>query len=91
MSHKMLFNTGVKPLKRRNKHGQFVLGKWETTEGGTIQIKYFLEHEPAKNLWFKYLAPTGYLDNMSPKEVAIKIVDGGMLSDYAIFGTIDQQ
>jgi len=89
MKHRMLFNTGVKPYNRLNKNGKFVLSEWEVIDGGVVQIEYFLEHEPAKNLWLKYLAPTSYLDNMSPKEVAIKIVDGGMMSDYAIFGTID--
>jgi hypothetical protein len=44
-----------------------------------------LEREPESNLTLKYLAPANYLEHLSPREVAIKIVGGGMLSDYAIY------
>lgn len=84
--YKMLFNTGVRPYNRLSmKDGQFHLQKWEVLKGESIHVEYYLEREPESHLTLKYLPPSNYLEHLEPWEVAIKIVDGGMLSDYAIF------
>ena len=85
MPHKMYFNTGVKPENRLNKDGKLVLGKYQILKGGTIQIIYFLEEKPNENYKFKYLIPESSLNILTSNEIAIKIIGGGMLSDYAVF------
>ena len=85
MHHKMYFNTGVKPENRLNKHDTLILGKFEVLKGGTIQIIYYLEKCPNKNYVLRYLIPESSLCFLGQQEIAIKIVDGGMVSDYAVF------
>lgn len=83
--HKMYFNTGVLPENRLDESGKVVLMDFQVVKNGTIQIEFFLEEKPDDNLTFRYCAPSNYLDFKKDWEVAIKIVGGGMLSDYAIF------
>lgn len=82
---KMEFDTGVRPENRLDKNGKLNLGEWEVLRHGTIRIIYILESRPLPSYRLKYLAPASYLDKLEPHEVAIKIVEGGMLSEYAIF------
>jgi hypothetical protein len=82
--HKMLFNTGVRPYNRLSaKDGQFHLGEWEVIKDGSIHVIYFLEHKPEDNLRLDYLQSD--ISDLPDYKTAIKIVDGSMLSDYAIF------
>lgn len=81
----MYFNTGVKPENRLDKNGKVILMDHQIIKGGVMQIEYYLEREPEEGLILRYLVQSNYLEHMSPNEVAIKIVGGGMLSDYAIF------
>ena len=87
--YKMLFDTGVKPYNRLNlsgpNKGKFELRKWEVLKGGQIHIEYYLEHKPEKGLRLLCLCSSAYLEHMRSYERAIKIVDGGMFSEYAIF------
>lgn len=88
---KMLFNTGVKPYNRLNlagvNKGKFVLGEHEELKDGSIHIAYYLERQPDKNLRLDYLVPEGSLKEFGIHEyqTTIKIIAGGMLSDYAVF------
>ena len=90
-NYKMFFNTGVKPCNLLNKNGETILLEWQVIKGGVMQIIYFLERKPEANLILKFLAPKDYLNHMQPSETAIKIVGGGMLSDYAIFQIINKK
>jgi hypothetical protein len=90
--YKMYFNTGVRPENRlslsgENK-GKLVLSEHEALKGGTIQIAYYLEEKPKDNYRLLYLCPEDYIKTMPEYEKAIKIIGGGMLSDYAIFQVI---
>lgn len=87
--YKMYFNTGVRPENRlslsgENK-GKLVLSEHEALKGGTIQIVYYLEEKPKDNYKLLYLCSEDYTKTMPEYEKAIKIIGGGMLSDYAIF------
>jgi hypothetical protein len=82
---KTYFNTGVKPENLLDKNGKMILMEHQEIKNGVMQIAYFLEKEPESNLTLKYLVPANYLEHLNPHEVAIKIVGGGMLSDYAIY------
>lgn len=82
---KTYFNTGVKPENRLDKNGKMILMEHQEIKNGVMQIAYFLEREPESNLTLKYLAPANYLEHLNPHEAAIKIIGGGMLSDYAIY------
>jgi hypothetical protein len=81
----MYFNTGVRPENRLDKNGKVVLMDHQEIKGGVMQIAYYLEREPEEGLTLSYLTQANYLEHLKPYEVAIKIVGGGMLSDYAIF------
>jgi hypothetical protein len=83
--HKMYFNTGVRPENMLDKNGKLILMDHQEIKGGVMQIAYYLEREPEKDLTLSFLVPSNYLEHMKPYEVAIKIVGGGTLSDYAIF------
>lgn len=85
MTHKMFFNTGVKPENRLNSKGELILMPFQFFQNGTMKIEYYLESEPKATYKLKYLAGKEYLNYIKLGEIAIKIVDGGMLSDYAIF------
>ena len=85
MPHKMYFNTGVKPENHLNKDGKLILGKYQVLKGGTIQIIYYLEEKPNENYKFKYLIPESSLNTLTSQEIIIKIMGGGMRSDYAVF------
>jgi hypothetical protein len=89
--YKMLFNTGVRPYNRLNlsgpNKGKFILGKWEELVNNQIHIAYYLERKPDDNMILKYLTPAWSLEEngLYDNHVAIKIIDGGMMSDYAVF------
>lgn len=85
----MFFNTGVRPYNHLNKNGDLIKGKFEIFKNGQLHIKYYLERKPEKNLILLYLTSEKYLKDLKSHEVAIKIVDGGMVSDYAIFQKIN--
>jgi len=81
----MFFNTGVRPENHLNKNGDLIKGKFEIFKNNQLHIKYYLERQPEKNLQLLYLIPEKSLKCLKPGEIAIKIIDGGMFSDYAIF------
>ncbi len=85
MTHKMYFDTGVRPENRLNSKGELILMPFQSFKGGTMKIEYYLESEPKVTYKLKFLVGKEYLNSIKPGEIAIKIVDGGMLSDYAIF------
>lgn len=80
--HTMYFNTGVLP---HNRPGQ--LGEFESWRGGTLHKEYHLERAPLPGWTISFLCGPEYLEQLRPFETAIKIVGGGMLSEYAIFNT----
>lgn len=83
--YKMYFNTGVRPHNRLDKDGKVILMPFDSIRGGTIQIEYHLISEPPASKP-KYLVPASYLTaGIHENEIAIKIIGGGTLSDYAIF------
>ena len=82
MSKKMYFNTGVRPENRLDIKGNVVMMEHQTIKGGVLQIEYWLEREPESDLHPKFLASESYLTHLTDNEVAIKIVGGGMLSEY---------
>lgn len=87
--YQMFFNTGVRPenrlsLSSENK-GKLVLSEHEFLKGGTIQIAYYLAEKPKENYRLLWLQPSFTMGEIPPYQKAIKIVGGGMHSDYAIF------
>ena len=85
--HKMLFNTGVRPWNHTDKHGNLIKGENDVWKNDQLHIAYYLEREPEPGLIFQYLVgldPTSLLAVL-PNQVAIKIVGGGMSSEYAVF------
>ena len=87
--YKMYFNTGVRPENRlslsgENK-GKLVLSEHEVLKSGTIQIVYYLEEKPKDNYRLLWLQPAFTMTELPAHQKAIKIIGGGMLSDYAIF------
>jgi hypothetical protein len=89
--YKMLFNTGVRPYNRLNlsgpNKGKFILGEWEELVNDQIHIAYYLEKKPDNNMLLQHLIPAWSLEKygLTENQVAIKIIRGGMLSDYAVF------
>lgn len=83
--YKMYFNTGVKPYNHLDKSGKLIESAYHVIKDGTIQIEYWLERKPDDRYTFRFLCPEAYLSQLNVNEVAIKIIGGGMLSDYAIF------
>lgn len=87
--YKMYFNTGVRPENRLNlsgeNKGKLVLSEHEVLKGGTIQIVYYLEEKPQDNYRLLWLQPSFTMGEIPSHQKAIKIVGGGMHSDYAIF------
>ena len=79
--HKMLFNTGVRPINRQ----PFKLGEFEELKGGTVHIAYYLNSKPKENYQVQFLAPLSYLEHKKTWEFAMRIVGGGMMSDIAVF------
>jgi hypothetical protein len=85
--HKMLFNTGVRPENHRDKSGRLIQGEHEEWVGGQLHVVYYLEEEPKPTYRLEHLCSKESLEKrpIQPWEKAIRIVGGGMLSDYAIF------
>lgn len=81
--YKMLFNTGVKPYNHLNKSGELIKGKHQEFKNGELNIAFYLEQEPPKNYRLDFLCDT--IDHINANQIAIPVVDGGMLSKYAIF------
>lgn len=77
-NYKMWFNTGVRPQNRPNTS----LFKHEYWRNGTLQIAFYLESEPPENYTLSHLCSNPKCENY---QLAIPIVDGGMLSKFAIF------
>lgn len=83
MAHKMLFNTGVQYHNHCDKNGKLIKGEFDEWKNNQLHIVYYLETEPPKNSRLDYLQSD--ISDLPEYQVAIKIVGGGMHSDYAIF------
>jgi hypothetical protein len=78
--HKFWFNTGVTP---HNRSGETTLMDHQSWKGGTLQIAFYLESAPPAGATLAYLCSS--LPPLSPNQVAINVVGGGMLSEFAVF------
>jgi len=83
--YKMFFDTGVIPENRLDKDGKLITMEFDNWTTGTLRVEYWIETEPPKNARLKFLCGESYVKVMPENEIAIKIVSGGMLSEYAIF------
>lgn len=81
--YEMFFNTGVKRENRLDKEGNLIRYEFDDWSRGVLRIKYYIESEPPKNSRLDYLAQDD--KHLNPSQMAIKIVGGGMISEYAIF------
>jgi hypothetical protein len=79
--YKMYFNTGVKPENRLNAS----LSEHESWRNGALQIAYYLESEPPQGYTLAWLCDNPKCEDY---QLAIRIVDGGILSKYAIFNKV---
>jgi len=80
--YKMYFNTGVRPWNRTKNDGSLIsLSDHQEWKNGTLQIAFYLEHEPPEGSILKWLCNDVQEDEL----IYIPIVGGGMLSKYAVF------
>ena len=84
LPYKRWFNTGVKPENRIG----VSLSEFQAWINGTLQIAYYLESIPPSNAILEWLGNDNKVNN---NQVAIKIVGGGMLSEYAIFKIVEKK
>lgn len=85
MAYKMLFDTGVRYENHLDRHGDLIRREHEEWRNNTLHIAYYLEEAPHPNWVLEYLIPEHSLDMVQENERVIKIVGGGMASDYAVF------
>jgi len=82
---KKLFNTGVQYCNHCDKEGNLIVLPFEQWINGQLHKVYYLESEVPEG----YKKDADYLCSgdfaLLPHEIKIKIVDGGMLSEYAVF------
>lgn len=85
--HKMLFDTGVRMENHRNKKGELIQLPFEEWHGGVLKIVYWIENPPEPGWRIKFLIGEHEFKNypLSENERAVRVVAGGMLSDYAVF------
>jgi hypothetical protein len=74
------FNTGVRP---ENRPGVELLDH-QVWRGGTLQIVFYLEHEPPEGAVFKFASPYPNADS-SGKLQKIKVTGGGLHGDWAFY------
>lgn len=83
--HKFWFNTGVTP---QNRPYDSLWGEHQAWRGGTLQIVFYLESAPPAGYRLLYLCDKPYASlEARPVEgaIVIKVVGGGMLSEFAVF------
>lgn len=74
------FNTGV----RQDTYPPVPLMEHQYWHGGVKQVAFYLESEPPEGYVLKYLFD--YPELIKEGEVAIRVVGGGMLSKFAVYG-----
>ena len=91
--YKQLFNSGVRYenhcyLSGPNK-GKLIRGEFEEWHNGQLHHAFYLEEEPPKNSRRDWLQDAP-LNNLRPDQVAIKIIGGNMISQYAVFTVLKE-
>ena len=84
MEHRQLFNTGVLLKNSLDANGKLIKMPHDVWKGGVKHIEFWLEKEPPANSRRDWLQDAP-LTNLNERQIAIRIVGGGMLSEYAVF------